>query len=355
MTASFNFVYLSVAIVIATPAYAIDEPKPSGVIEVSQLPTSQATNPQVTPNEALPDVEQIDNILPEPIIKILDTADAPRDYLSEKIVSFSQRIDQFFGDPRYFQENNKSVLQLELNQTYTQGGEQQFLFEGKAKIDLPAAQRRFQLVLESNSEQKTTGEVKKDQSATTTRTKPEQYTAALRFEKSEAGVWHFSSDAGAQFQFPLDPFVRVRGSYAVPLGDWRWKTAETVFWFSVIGLGETTQIDFERVLSAPFLFRATTTATCFEAPQNCDLRQDFSIFHTLNDRTGLLYQASVIGVSQPELEETSYSLLMRYRYRLHKDWIFFETTPQFNFPRTDGFKVNASILFRLEVLFGAKQ
>jgi hypothetical protein len=284
---------------------------------------------------------------------ILAAIDGPRDYLSGKIVSYSKSIDEFFGDPRYFQENNKSVIQFDLSETLTQGGNKNFLFEGKAKLDFPAAQRRFQLVLESNPEQKTAKEIQKDQPTVPQQSaKPEQYAASVRYEKSEEGFWHFSADSGAQFQFPLDPFIRTRGSYSVPVADWRLKLAETLFWFNTSGLGETTQFDMEHVLSEPVLFRATSTVTCMESPQICDLRQDLSVFHTLNERTALLYQASVIGANKPVLQENVYVLLVKYRYRLHREWVFFEVSPQIFFPRTDYFNLNAQLVFRLEILFG---
>jgi len=131
------------------------------------------------------------------------------------------------------------------------------------------------------------------------------------------------------------------------------KIAETIFWFGTIGLGSTTQLDMEHLLNPLVLFRATSTATCLEAPQNCNLRQDLTIFHTLSDRAAMLYQASILGVSEPEPQKTAYVLLTRYRYRLHKNWVFYEITPQLNFPRTDDFRLNASLLLRLEILFGA--
>lgn len=291
--------------------------------------------------------------VPEAEPTLLETMDAPRDYLSEKIVAFTREVDQFFGDERYFQENNKSVIQLNLNETLMQGGTHPFRIEGQAKLDLPAAQRRFQFVLEVNPEQKTAGEVTKDQPVTPRESATaDKYAASLRYEKSEESLWHFSSDAGIKFQFPLDPFVRTRGSYAFQIEKWRLKLAESVFWFSTIGLGETTQLDMERVLSTSVLFRSTSTATCMETTQNCDLRQDLSFYHTLNERSAVVYQASVLGVSKPALQTTAYVLLMRYRYRLHKEWMYFEVSPQLNFPRTDDFRLNALLLLRLEMLFG---
>ena len=331
-------IFLLLGLVFLSPVNVLAE-------EISEPPVETQTMMEIMP-ERIPEAEAIS--------KIFAVIDGPRDYLSEKFVSYTRAVDKFFGDERYFQESNKSVIQLDLNQTFAQGGNRSFLFNGKAKLDLPAAKRRFQIVLESNPEQKTAGEIRKDQPSAAIKTaKPEQYAASVRYEQSEERRWHFSSDAGVKLQFPLDLFVRARGSYSVPFEIWQLKVAETVFWFGTIGLGQTTQLDLERKLSESVLFRATSTATCLEVPQNCDLRQDFSIFHTLNERSAMLYQASVIGVSEPDTQETAYVLLMKYRNRLHKDWVFFEVSPQLNFPRTDDFRRNASLLLRLEILFGA--
>lgn len=346
---------LLVGFIVFSTANACAEEMVKAVEPVTESILKQAEElqpePGVQPSTEQPPAEQPPATVPEPTL--LETMDAPRDYLSEKIVTFTKQVDQFFGDERYYQEYNKSVIQLELHETFAQGGGHTFGFAGKAKLDLPAAEKRFHFVLESNPEKKTAGEVKKDQPATAKEpATPEQYAASLRYEKSDDSRWHFSSDAGIKFQLPLNPFLRTRGSYAIQFEEWRLKVAETIFWFSTIGLGETTQFDMERVLSAPVLFRATSTATCLSKPYNCDLRQDLSLFHTLDDRSAVIYQTSVIGVSKPVLQETAYVLLMRYRYRLHKEWVFFEISPQLNFPKTDDFRLNALLQLRLEMLFG---
>jgi len=289
---------------------------------------------------------------------LLEELDEPRDYLSLEVVDFSTRIDHFFGDERYFQEHNKSVIQLETSELMEAAGNNTLTFDGQAKLDLPAAQRRFQLVLESNPEKRTTVDNKKNEQVITQSNvaSSDKYAASLRIDKApEESPWHFSADAGAKVQFPLDPFVRTRGSYSLPVYDWRFKLAETVFWFGTIGLGETTQFDLEHILSKPVLFRASTNATCYDEPKHCDLRQDLSVFHTLDERSALVYQLSVLGTNQPAYTETAYILLLRYRYRLHRDWIFLEATPQLNFPKTDDFKMNPALFLRLEMLFGAPQ
>lgn len=291
---------------------------------------------------------------PEPQLGIIEQLDEQRDYYSEKIVTFTKAVDEFFGDERYFQENNKSVIQLNLNQIIAQGGSRPFGFEGQVKLDLPAAQRRFQIVLESNPEKKASGDTKKELAATSPPpTTPDNYAASLRYEQKDETLWHFSSEAGANLQFPLDPFVRTRASYPLQFEEWRAKMAQSLFWFNTIGLGETTQLDLERVLNASLLFRATSTITCMESPQICNLGQSFSYYHTVDERTAVIYQASVAGANKPVFQETGYGLLMRYRYRLHKKWMFFEISPQLSFPRDDSFRLNALLLLRLEMLFGA--
>jgi hypothetical protein len=41
---------------------------------------------------------------------------------------------------------------------------------------------------------------------------------------------------------------------------------------------------------------------------------------------------------------------MQYRYRLHKQWVFLEVSPQVHFPKADNFKANPALYLRLEML-----
>jgi hypothetical protein len=283
---------------------------------------------------------------------LLKPADEPRNYWSDKFVAFANDIDRFFGDPRYFQETNKSVLQLNLSKVYEPGGGGSAVLDGQAKLDLPSTKKRFSLMLESNPEKNISGEVAKRPVLANEVVTSNNQSAAVRVERPpQDSPWYFSADVGVKAHIPLEPFVRSRASYSKPWENWRMKIAETVFWFASIGAGETTQIDFERFISEPVLFRATSTATWLNDPHNFDLRQDLSLYYTLSDRTALLYQASVIGVSQPQLEATEYVLLLVARYRVHRSWVFFEVSPQLHFPKLKNFDSSPMLLVRLEVLF----
>jgi hypothetical protein len=40
-----------------------------------------------------------------------------------------------------------------------------------------------------------------------------------------------------------------------------------------------------------------------------------------------------------------------YRYRLHKDWMYFDLSPQLHFPRERNFESSPMLMMRLEILF----
>jgi len=287
---------------------------------------------------------------------IFDSIDTPRDYLSGKIVSFATDIDRFFGNDRNYQESNKSVVQLDLARATGYGGDRKLVLSARANLNLPSTEKKLHLLIESNPDQNITGEPAPNQNTAINNqvSGPQSYGLALRYEKvkEELKALHISADAGLKFQgIHIDPFMRARSSYSIPWDTWRLKAAESVYWFNTIGAGETTQVDLEHVLSEPVLFRATSNATWLNDKQNFDLRQDLSVYQTLNERTALLYQVSAIGVSNPQVELTEYVAQILYRYRLHREWIFFELNPQLIFPKVNNFNSSFALTMRLEMLF----
>jgi hypothetical protein len=283
----------------------------------------------------------------------LAVIDVPRDYLSGQIASFANEIDRFFGGDRHYQESNQSVVQIDLTRVTGYGGDGKYDLAARVNLKMPATEGRLHLLLESDPENNITDEQTQNSTLLNNQvTTPGSYGLAARYVKQLEDIWHFSFDWGIKFPIPPHPFVRTRGSYSIPLGDvWRLKAAESIYWFNNLGLGETTQLDFERFLSKPVLFRATSTVTWLKDKQNFNLRQDLSVYHTLSDRTALLSQTSAIGVSNPQYELTDFVLSVLYRYRLHRDWMFFEFSPQLHFPKEENFRSSPTLSLRLEMLF----
>lgn len=279
--------------------------------------------------------------------------DPTRDYLSGGLENWAKSIDSFFGDYRNYQESNDSVIQIHATQVLGSGGLSTREYGFDLKISLPNTEKKMQFLIETNPEEKTAeNQTKVKSPLIKPAPTPTSIAAALRFEKSEAERWHFTTDGGIQLAgLASTPFVRARLSLSRPLEHWRLNVAESVFWFSTIGIGESTLIDFERPLSERHLFRASSNATWLKNSNNFDLNQSFSVYHTVNERTAVLYQISVSGVTQPQTQVSDYVLLMRYRYRLHREWMFLDISPQLHFPQLLDYHPSLYLGIRLEFLF----
>lgn len=288
----------------------------------------------------------------------LSVLDSPRNYLSETLVGLVSDIDHFFGGDRYYQESNDSTFLMNVNHVMGYTSQQQSLLSIMANVHLPSTEQKLHLLVETNPDKNAVVDPTQILQQPQQPNEPpaqQSFGAALRFMEQEAEHWHLSADGGLKFHgLGATPFARARGSWeGIPLEQWHAKLSETTFWFNTIGAGETTQLDVEHTFSDHVVFRATSVANWLKNTQNFDLRQDFSVFDTLSDRSAVMYQASAIGVSQPITEVVDYVVLMQYRYRLHRKWMFLDFSPQLHFPREREFRLSPQLALRLEIMFDA--
>lgn len=295
-----------------------------------------------------------DEDVPDEALGLLDES---RDYVSQRFVATINGIDRFFGSERNFQESNDSVLQLDLTRVSGYSGNRNLVLAGRANVHLPNTERRLHLLIESDPDKNITTDARPGQAALTQTSKtPSSYAAAVRYEKPQDNRWLFSVDGGLKFQgLSSHLFARSRASYTTQLIGWQAKFTETPFWFNNLGLGSSTQLDFDLTLSEPLLLRASSYATWLNDKQNFDLRQDLSLFQAFNERTAVLYQASAIGASQPQFHSSDYVLMLQWRYRLHQKWMYFEVSPQMHYPQTLGYRPSPMLSLRLEMLFDKAQ
>ena len=293
--------------------------------------------------------------LPPPAPDKPNALDKPRNYVSGEFVDFVSYIDRFFGNDVNYQEANDSVMQIDIDRVAGYGGERKFVWSGRANVRLPMAEQKLHLLVETDPDKNIVVDPTQTQSPPLKQpSTPQSYAAALRIERIEAERWHLSADAGIKFHGVVKapaPFVRTRASLAVPLEQWRTRLSGTVFWFNTTGTGETTQLDLERPLSDPILFRATSIVAWLKDTHYYDIRQDLSIYHKLDERTALLYQISAVGVSSPHTQVNDYVLLVFYRYRIHRDWTFLELSPQLHFPKVNNYRRSPMLSMRLEMMF----
>ena len=76
--------------------------------------------------------------------------DKPRDYLSERFVSLSASMDDFFADERVFDESRTSFLRVYGDLSYKEAQASDFTIKVQAKLVLPALEKRMKLLIESD-------------------------------------------------------------------------------------------------------------------------------------------------------------------------------------------------------------
>ncbi|MBI5430081.1 MAG: hypothetical protein HY938_06440 [Nitrosomonadales bacterium] len=282
-----------------------------------------------------------------------DFVDAPRNYVTEKIIGMASSMDRFFGGNRHYQESNQSVFKLDLTRMLGYGDNHKFELSGKMSLRLPGTEGRLRLWLATETENDINDSPTKDththqsSDATTKKT-----SLAARYSSEEQQAWTFGTDAG--IKLPInnpDPFARSWVGYAAPVNDWRMKSKETVYWYKSLGVGNTTQFDIERDMSGARLFRSSTSAMWLREKDNIDLVQSFSIYHTMNDRSAVIYQASAGWITNPVFRATDYVVLAFYRYRMHQKWLYLELSPQLHFPWEKDYRASPALSFRVEALF----
>jgi hypothetical protein len=298
--------------------------------------------------------------LPEDLPPKPSFIDIQRYYVAEKLADLAGEIDGFFGNDRNFQETGKSVLQIHATRVIQHGYTPHIALSLKAKLNLPNAQKRFHLVLESNPDQNLPGQTPAQQlqlqgqrsSIFKEVSSPDSYGAALRFENKEDSPYRLSADGGLKLDnISIQPFVRSSGSYTIPFDLVQLKFTESLFWFNTTGAGENSLFEVDHHYSDSTLMRSTSSATFLYNNQDFTLHQDFSIFQKINEQSSLLYQVSADGVSRPLAEVTEYVALLLYRRRIYQDWIFLELNPQLHYPQSNDFQVYSQFILRLEFMF----
>jgi hypothetical protein len=206
-----------------------------------------------------------------------DSMETSRDYMSGKITSFASYIDRFFGGDRHYQESNETVVQLDLTKLNGYRSDHKIDFAARANLRLPVTEGRLHLLVETDPEKNIITEptpVSRPVAVPGQVTVPASVALAVRYAAAKEDIWHFNTDWGIKFPIPPKPFVRTRVSYSVPIGrEWRLKAAESIYWFNTLGAGETSQLDLEKIISPPLLFRSSTIVTWLNDKQNTPYTQ----------------------------------------------------------------------------------
>jgi hypothetical protein len=280
----------------------------------------------------------------------LSFLDPHQETVSSGFEAMVRSVDEFFANEKTAYTSSGSYLRVTVDFTFNEGGD--FTSRGDLKIRarFPLTQRKLKLTIESDPDEQRS-ELEREQDTPVDRDDKAIF-AGLATRWGDADKWHIDPSIGVKIRSPLDYYVRVRAGRSYEIS----KSSiidlfQSIYWFDSTGYGADTNIDYHYMITENVIFRSSSAARYTEENEYWDLSQNFYITHKLSDKRAISYQAGVFGISEPTVFATDYLLLVRYRQNIHKDWLFFEVTPQILYQEEFDFKAEHSLLLRLEAYF----
>jgi hypothetical protein len=291
-----------------------------------------------------------------------DTAEGATTSWMRDVVS---KFDSLFVDDDYstFGEN-KTRLRLRLEAGYAEHHGWDTKSKIKLHLVLPVLSKRARLVMNDEDDEVASS------SPVAAETDARESDVAFRWLLRQSDNIDFSFDLGLRTKSGnLDPFVRFNTRFRYDLGKtWYGKTANRLYYYNETQWRIDFRQSFNRPITEDVLFRARTRVQYFdENDYNPFLEQKFSVFHTLNPKTALAYEAlwqkqaeEDIVYDQDERKDKwqdnyqNVQLRVRLRQNVWRPWLYVEVWPIVGWAEARDWDTVFGAFFRFEITFGGK-
>lgn len=351
-------------------------PAQDSTTDILQQDTKQPTTPEITP-EAGVSVSP-DNVTDEPpdgqmpadtaakndqVDEQLDSCNRTRDLLAEEATWYDSAhavmntafcepavwFDDFFASDRVFEEVAGTYVRWRNDVFYNQEDGYDFNTNLNFSIELPKISSKLKLIFEGDEDQALQDVLPGSQAESTNNT------LGLRVDVKDTSRSKFNISLSAK------PRIRLRYRYTYPArNDFLIRFTQEIQNEKGVN-GARTRLDFEKAFLPLKLLRSTTEFFAAEDFPGVEWAQAFSFFKRITKKSSVSYEASIVGITRPITVVTNSRLGVRYRQNIHRDWLFFEVSPDVTWPidlsedRETIVKERRtvySILVRLEVHFG---
>ncbi len=277
--------------------------------------------------------------------------DTSEQFVSSSLNSLAIYLDEFFANEQVAYESSGSTIRLSSYVIFNEGGQVSNPTNIDFLLRLPTTEEKLQFVIESDSTEEDDNSKQTVQSSTTVSDDNKEYFAGLKAKLKGTEHWQFSTASGLRYTTSLDPFIRFNMDWRDKIGKWNLHWNENPYWSNSTGWGLNSLFIFEKSLSKDILFRSSSLAHWTAVLDRFNLSQVFSVSQVLTDKSALSYQAGVYGVSKPTISTTNFLISSNYRKNIYKDYLFFEVTPQINYPATTNFFPEYSLALKLDMIF----
>ncbi|MCA8959940.1 MAG: hypothetical protein KDC38_05485 [Planctomycetes bacterium] len=264
--------------------------------------------------------------------------------ISERIVRTADAVDRFFGEARLDDDARIAQVRVRLDGTWLENEETETRVRVRARVPFPRTQGRLQLAIDSLSEDRVAPGADGDVDT--------ESFAGVRavFLAGRRGVAFF--DIGGRLSGGVEPEIALKAERNGPLGAWRWRGFQSLFWNVADGFGEETRFDLDRTIGSKTFFRTRILGEWSEESRGLEPRVSLRLVRALDPKTALSFNAEMRAYTRPSGIVDSWGLELRLRRQLHRPWFFFEIAPAALFPRERDYEFTPQLTASFEVLFG---
>ena len=271
---------------------------------------------------------------------------------SEGITNFSDDIDSFLANKKHEGILNKSKLTISIDNYFREGRGPHAIPDIDYRLILPRTEKNLRLIFQSDNDDND----RETRKATEGRqgfqqTEQNSTSAALRYMVKKSGI-EFSADTGVLVNIPIVIFSKFRAKKPIKFKKWVFKVNEQLKWVNSRGITSDLDLDFDRRLNKPFLFRMVNNTFWNDQDYIIRFENGPSLFQKIDDKRALSYHAHIISVNKPSLVVDNYLLQLTYRQIIYSNWAFMNVTPFLHFPRAENFHRTPGLIIGLDAVFG---
>lgn len=265
-------------------------------------------------------------------------------------------LDSFFGDERHEAEVNRSQFKVRFD-AFREGntGMDYRRPNFDLRLVLPQLRHKTRLVISGDPNADIDPASSQPGTPATQLAKGQEksVTSALQFFPLDTKRSNLSIRAGVKFhEGKLNLMLGPRYRYLVHYGTWDLRFTQEELWTTDIGWRVRTRFDFERPLPNDLFFRTSLEGIWTENVNGYPYALSVLLRQPLDGNRALQYEWVNSFQTRPIDALIEELIVLRYRQRFWRDWLFLEIAPQARFPRDRGFEYTPGILFRIDMVFG---
>ncbi len=286
-------------------------------------------------------------------VKYIDYVDKGYDFLTRKVYLLSNTVDAIFTQRSVDESKNNSYFRLWYEFSKTEGDNLIARPDFRLRLYLKETRKLLRFTFDNTSRaQDTQSQLNQTQAAAATSNEDKSLSASLGINLKETKKFKISSGAGVRLGIPPNIFFRSALRFNDKWGDVDVSMQNTIFYYSLDGLGNTTNINFLYRFSEHLKLLYESFGTWLE-PRSYNAGSGFQLFYNYDDKS--TYSAQ-IGVNANKEESPfalkNYFVSTAYRRLIYKDWFFVEITPTLSWRRENDWGPQASIYARFEAFIG---